>query len=1028
MFSDLVGSTQLAARMDPEDLREVISAYQKCVAETVRRLNGFVARYMGDGALIYFGYPEAHEDDAERALRAGLELIVAVTELNLPVSLQSRVGIATGMVVVGDLTQSGDAQERGIVGETPNVAARLQGIAEPNMIVIAESTRALVGNLFELQDLGRRELKGIAEPVRAWAALRASSIEGRFEALHTTELTELIGREEELELLLQRWETAKSGEGQGVLISGEAGIGKSRLAAALLERLASKPHTRLRYFCSPQHADSALYPIIGQMERAAGLAHDDTPQTKLDKLDAVLSEGSTSAQHAALFAEMLSLPNDGRYPPLELTSQQRRQRTLEALTAQLEALTRSDPVLMIFEDAHWGDPTSLEALGRAVDRIANLCVLLIVTFRPEFAPPWIRRRHVTAMTLNRLAVREVSAMIDRVAGNKSLAADIRQDIIERTDGIPLFVEEMTKAVLEAESEGDARRTASAVPSRALAVPATLQASLMARLDRLGPAKEVAQIGAAIGREFSHALLRAVAPMNEAALDDALDRLVDSELVFRRGTARDGVYIFKHALVQDTAYDTLLRSRRQQLHEAIARTLEQQFPDIVAAEPGTLAYHFTEASLPEPAIGYWLKAGQRAAERSADQEAVRHLERGLALLGKLPESHDRDRRELDFQITSWTPLVAVRGFTSPEAAAARERATVLSEKSGDVDRLYASLYAEYVYCMATGKTRKGLGFAERCLTLGVSKGDRAKSLTAHRAVGVAFFQLGEFASARKKFEQALLMYDPALDRSIGARYISDPSAVSSAFLALVLWISGYPEQAAKMQAQALSYAAELNHFNTSGLVHVFAGAELEQLFGNVGAMLAHTQILSSLATEHGVLAWRNYEIILGSWAVSWTSRPERGISPIEEAIADCDATGNTFHLGHLTNLLAQLHARLGDYESAARLSIDARERAQRAEEYVWEAELHRNEGEVRRGAGNPAIDVEDCFGRALKVARHQGARMFELRAATNLAQLWRDQGRRAEARDLLAPIYNWFTEGFDTLDLKQAKTLLGTLGS
>ena len=501
MFSDLVGSTALSARMDPEDLREVISAYQKCVAETVRRFGGFVAKYMGDGVLVYFGYPQAHEDDAERAVRAGLELIAAVGALKSPVTLQTRVGIATGLVVVGDLIGSGAAQEQAIVGETPNLAARLQGIAEPNMVVIAEGTRKLLGNLFELQDLGAKDLKGIAAPVRAWAALRASSAEGRFEALHASGLTALVGREEEVELLLRRWSRAKTGEGQVVLLSGEAGIGKSRLTAALLERLADEPHTRLRYFCSPQHTDSAFYPVISQMERAAGLAHDDTPQTKLGKLDALLAQTATSTQDGALFAEMLSLPNDGRDPALELTSEQRRQRTMKALIAQTEALTHQTPLLMIFEDAHWTDPTSLELFDRAVDRIASLRVLLIVTFRLDFAPPWIGRPHVTALTINRLTRRDIDAMIDRVVGNKLLPASIRQDIIERTDGIPLFVEEMTKAVLEAEGESEARQTAGAVPSPALAVPKSLHASLMARLDRLGPAKEVAQLGAVIGREF-----------------------------------------------------------------------------------------------------------------------------------------------------------------------------------------------------------------------------------------------------------------------------------------------------------------------------------------------------------------------------------------------------------------------------------------------------------------------------------------------------------------------------------------------
>ena len=583
MFSDLVGSTALSARLDPEDLREVISGYQKCVAETVQRFGGFVAKFMGDGVLVYLGYPQAHEDDAERAVRAGLGLVAAVGALNTHAPLQTRVGIATGLVVVGDLIGSGASQEQAIVGETPNLAARLQGVAEPNTVVIAESTRKLLGNLFELEELGAQDLKGIAGPVRACVALRPSSVESRFEALHTGGLTELVGREEELELLLRRWSKAKSGEGQVVLLCGEPGIGKSRLTAALLERLVAEPHTRLRYFCSPQHTDSALYSIISQMERAAGYAHDDTAQAKLDKLDALLAQSFTPRREGALFAEMLSLPNDGRYPTLNLAPQERRQGTLEALTAQVEALSQSSPVLMIFEDVHWIDPTSIEALGRTVDRLKTLGVLLIVTYRPEFEPPWIGRPHVTALTLNRLGEREIAAMIDGITGNKALPASIRQDIVERTDGIALFVEEMTKAVLEAEGEGEARQAAAAIPSPSVAVPASLHASLMARLDRLGPAKEVAQIGAAVGREFSHALLAAVIPKPEADLRSALDRLIDAGLLFRQGVPPHATYLFKHALVQDAAYGTMLREPRRALHARIAETLEGRFADIADSQ-------------------------------------------------------------------------------------------------------------------------------------------------------------------------------------------------------------------------------------------------------------------------------------------------------------------------------------------------------------------------------------------------------------------------------------------------------------
>ncbi|MGE5772283.1 MAG: ATP-binding protein, partial [Hyphomicrobiales bacterium] len=523
MSIDLVGSTALSAKLDPEDMRSIISAYHRCCAERVERNGGFVARYVGDGVLAYFGYPRAHEHDAERAVRAGLALVEAVPKLDSAAGspLQVRVGIATGLVVVGDLIGK---EKDEIVGDTPNLAARLQALAKPNTVVIADGTRRLLANLFELEDLGVNDLKGIG-PTRAFAALRASSAESRFEALHTAGLTALVGREEESQLLLRRWFRAKTGEGQVVLLSGEAGIGKSRLVAALLERLAAEPHKRLRYFCSPQHTDSVLYPIIGQMERAAGLAHDDKPKAKLDKLDALLAQTSTSTQDAALFAEMMSLPNDGRYPALELTPQQGRQRTLEAITARLAVLARQNPMLMIVEDAHWIDPTSLEVFGRTVDQIKTLPALLIVTFRPEFNAPWVGQSHVTSVMLNRLGEREAATIIARLVGNKELPADVMAEIVERTDGIPLFVEELTKAVLEAESEGDGRRIVSAVPSPGLAVPGSLHASLMARLDRLGPAKELAQIGSAIGREFSHALLASLVRKPEAELGSALDRLI-----------------------------------------------------------------------------------------------------------------------------------------------------------------------------------------------------------------------------------------------------------------------------------------------------------------------------------------------------------------------------------------------------------------------------------------------------------------------------------------------------------------------
>jgi class 3 adenylate cyclase len=788
LFSDLVGSTALSARMDPEDLREVISAYQKCVSDVVRHFGGFVAKYLGDGVLVYFGYPEAHEDDAERAVRAGLELVAAVSDLKTRALLQTRVGISTGLVVVGDLIGSGASQEQAIVGETPNLAARLQSIAEPNSVVIAEITRKLVGNLFELEDLGAKDLKGIAEPVRAWAALRPASVESRFEALHGSGLTELVGREEELEIVLRRWSKAKSGEGQVVLLSGEAGIGKSRLTATLMERLATEPHTRLRYFCSPQHADSALYPIIGQMERAAGLAHDDTPQSKLDKLDALLAQTSTIAQDAAVFAEMLSLPNDGRYPAPPLSPVQRRQKTLDVLAARIEALARQNPVLMIIEDAHWTDPTSLELFGRIVDRIRTLRVLLLVTFRPDFEPPWIGRAHVTALTINRLTEREIGAMIDRVVGNKLLPANVRQDIAERTDGIPLFVEEMTKAVLEAKSESVAEQTAAAVPLPALAVPASLHASLMARLDRLGPAKEVAQIGSAIGREFSHALLVAVVRKPETELQSALDRLIQAGLLFRQGVPPHTNYLFKHALVQDAAYGTLLRSRRQHLRGEIASTLEEAFPEIVEMQPEILARHCAEAGLDEKAKKYWQTAGEQAVRRGSNREAIGHFRQALILSEKLPPDIGRSRTELAILSQLGPALMSVHGWAAPEVGVVFERAEDLARQLESSVDLAPPLAGLWLFHTSRGHFSRANKIANELFNVGHTLDDPDILLQAHHCAWPIHWFRGEITDAKLHADAGLDLYDEVRHARHRFLYLGhDPAVCALSIKAVLQWL-------------------------------------------------------------------------------------------------------------------------------------------------------------------------------------------------------------------------------------------------
>ncbi|MGB7617621.1 MAG: AAA family ATPase, partial [Pseudolabrys sp.] len=711
MICDLVGSTALSARLDPEDMGAVIDAFQAACVRGTLAYDGFLADFRGDGILAYFGHPRAHEDDAERTVRAGLEIAAAVARLKTSAEapLSVRIGIATGLVVVGG---EGALREHTVIGDTPSLAARLQALAEPGTVVVAASTRRLLGDLFRLRALGLHKVKGIAEPIAAWAVDGVSASESRFEALHMAGLTVLVGRDEEFELLLRRWQRAKSGEGQVVLLSGEAGIGKSRLTAALLENLATEPHARLRYYCSPQHTNSALYPIIGQMERAAGLVHDDTPQARLDKLDAMLAQTSTSIEDAALFAEMLSLPNDGRCPALELTPEQRRQRTLDALILQVQALTRSSPVLMIFEDAHWADPTSLEVLSRAVDRIAALRALLIVTFRPEFDPPWIGQPHVTALPINRLAQREVVAIIDHLVGNKELPADVIAEIVERTDGNPLFVEELTKAVLEAESEGDGRRIVTAVPSPGLAVPGSLHASLMARLDRLGHAKELAQIGAAIGREFSHALLAALVRKPEAELRSALDRLIAAGLLFRQGVPPHARYLFKHSLVQDVAYSSLLRSKRHQLHAEIAGILESQFRDTIDSSPGLLSHHYKSAGKFDRAIPYSIRAGDVAASRYASSEATVHYQAAFDMASELRASDEAGNARV--QAVLKLASVATRREHFERDLRNLEGVRQLAESGANREQLCRILYWTGRMHFVLGNFDRGVEYAQQAL--------------------------------------------------------------------------------------------------------------------------------------------------------------------------------------------------------------------------------------------------------------------------------------------------------------------------
>jgi predicted ATPase len=860
-------------------------------------------------------------------------------------------------------------------------------------------------------------------------------VQSRFEALRTSGLSDLVGRQEELDLLLRRWSNVLNGEGQVVLLSGEAGIGKSRLTAALFERLATEPHARLRYFCSPRHTDSALYPIISQMERAAGFAHGDTAQTKLDKLDAVLTQSFTPPEDRALFAELLSLPNDGRYPKLELSPPQRRERTFLALTTQIVALAERSPVLMIFEDVHWIDPTSLEALGRGIDRIKAVGVLLIITYRPEFAPPWIGRPYVTALTIGRFGEHDIAAMIDRVAGNKPLPASIRRDIIERTDGIPLFVEEMTKAVLEAEGEGEARQTAAAVPSSSVAVPASLHASLMARLDRLGPAKEVAQIGAVIGREFSHSLLAAVAGKPEEDLQSALDRLMAAGLLFRQGVPPHAAYLFKHALVQDAAYGTLLRDPRHALHARVAETLETQFGEIAESQPELLARHCTEAGLIEKAAGLWGKAGQRSLARSALIEAAEQLTRALTQIAALPATPALRREEIKFQVALLNSLFHVKGFAAPETNAAAKRARLLIEQAEALGEppedpllLYSVLNGFYVQKFIAFNGDDACALATQFLTLAEQQRATAPVMIGHRLLGASLLVAGDFAGGLANIDRAIALCDPAAHRPLATRFGQDIGVTALSWRSLALWMLGYPATALAEAAAAINAARETGHAPT--LMFALGCPAATQICGrDYAAANAQIDQCVALAEEKGVPFWKAFSTAHRGGILALTGEASDAVQTINSAITGYRSTGATLFTTSFLSYLALACADLGKFDDARRYIGEAMAAIETTKERWFEAEVNRIAGEIALKSPQPdATKAEEYFERALAVARKQQARSWELRAATSMARLWRDQGKRDEARELLAPVYGWFTEGFDTLDLREAKALLDALAS
>jgi class 3 adenylate cyclase/predicted ATPase len=1023
MFCDLVGSTALSARLDPEDMREVIGGYHRCVAETIAHFEGFLAKYMGDGVLVYFGYPQAHEDDAERAVRAGLALGQAVQALRPKgEALAVRIGIATGLVVVGDLIGSGEAQERGVVGEAPNLAARLQSLAEPKAVVIASETRRLVGELFDCAELAPMLAKGFAEPIQAWQVLRESAVDSRFEAFHAGgRLTLLIGREDELDFLRQRWRQAEGGEGQAALLAGEPGIGKSRLVVAMQDELQAVPHTRLRYFCSSQHQDSAFYPVVTQLKRAAGFKVDDGDEARLQKLRAVLAP-DTDPEDVALLAELLSLPAEGLPPPLALSPQRKKERLLEALLRQLEALARQSPVLMLIEDAHWIDPSSREFLDLTIERIPRLPILLLVTFRPEFQPPWVGRQNVTMLTLNRLNRLELAEMVVRITGGKALPGEVLEQIVQRTDGVPLFVEELTRSLLESgllEEQAQRFALTGALPPQA--IPTTLQGSLMARLDRLAPIREVAQVGAVLGREFSRELLAAVAPFSGDELRKALDRLVASELIFRIGTPQEPSYSFKHALVQEAAYASLLRERRRQLHARIATVLESQYREVARTQPEELARHYAAAGMNSEAIGYYRKAATRAIAASANAEAIAHLRKGLELLQSLPLSLERRMGELDFQMALGSPLIATRGWGASEVEASYGRAVELCEGMGETPELFQCLCGVWVFHLLRAKLDGALELARRLLGISGRLAGPEAPLDAHFAMGCTCHWRGDLASARVHLEQTLSLYDVERYRNRAMPYGQDPGVAAGIHLALCLWLLGHPDQALEQARASLAGAKEVAHTFSVGFALDF-GARLHHMRREPELAAGSARALMELAAEQGFGLFTFDSLIMEGLAR--LDGGEDAVEQIRRALDGRLATGNDLAQPFFLTELARRFVQAGRITDAIEPLQEALSRIGHTAGRWWEAEAHRIMGDLLLQRSPDALNgAEDSYQRAIEQARQQNAKSLELRATTSLARLWRDQNKRTEARDLLAPVYGWFTEGFDTPDLREAKALL-----
>jgi TOMM system kinase/cyclase fusion protein len=1032
-FIDLVGSTTLSQQLDPEDYHARVVAYQAACRQIIARYEGHIAQYLGDGVLVYFGYPAAHEEDAVRAVRSGLEIVTAVSQLAYTPPLQVRIGIHTGPVMVGEIG-AGEHTERLALGETPNIAARVQSRAEPNTVFISQATSRLVQGFFICESLGPQSLKNVAAPLELYRVHGAGKAHTRFEVSVQKGLTPLVGRDSELGWLRQRWEQATAGAGQVVLLSGEPGIGKSRLVQELKEKVSADGTTRIEFRCSPYHQNTALYPITEHLQRLLQFQAADTPQTKLAKLTQLLSQYRfPQAETLPLLAALLSLPPPAGVPPLSFSTQKQKQLTLEALVAWLLEEAERAVVYCAWEDLHWADPSTLEILTLFLDQAPTTRVLALLTFRTEFIPTWGNRSHLSQMTLSRLGRPHVETMVDKVTRGKALPVEVVQQIVAKTDGVPLFVEELTKTVVESgllQDEGDRYVGAhGGAPIPPLAIPATLQDSLMARLDRLAPVKETAQLGATIGREFSYELLQAVSLLDEATLQHGLKQLVEAELVYQRGLLPQARYIFRHALIQDTAYQSLLKSKRQQLHQQIAQVLTERFPETKEAQPELLAHHYTEAGLVAQAIPYWQRAGERAAQRSANVEATAHLTTALELLKPLPDTPERAQQELSLQLILGISLMALKGYAAPEVAQTYSRARELCQQVGETSQLLPVLTGLGAFYFVRAELQTAFDLWEQSFTLAQKLQDSAPSVAAHMVLGAVLFHFGEFLSAQQYSDQGTALYNRDQHRAYASSYVGhDPGVMSLCYAALALWNLGYAEQALQRIHRALVLAHDLSHPHSLAVALTFA-AWLHQFRQEIQATQERAEAVITLCTDQDFPYWSAFGTILQGWALAEQRLGVKGIAQMSRGLIALEATGTELDRSYFLALLAETHGKVGQAEEGLRVLTEALAAVDRTRERYYEAELYRLKGElmlqaqIQGPASNVAEEAETCFLKAIEVAHHQQAKSLELRAVMSLSRLWQQQGKKDEARQMLAEIYHWFTEGFDTKDLQEAKALL-----